>query len=144
MRNVFFLLLFFFSSCVAKKKCHEIVYFSDFSILVGSGYNKKRVSRLEHKTKIRLDGKSSVKIVLHECQGKADVWVFSKRKIVSKRSYLSSEQMSTDVLRIKEYDYVVGHYDPIKDGIWKYYDSDANVTKEEYWTNGFLDSVVKH
>jgi len=142
MRISILLFLLFFTSCVTKRKCYENVYFSDISILMGRDYGRGRMNKLDRRVRVRLDNNTIAQIVLHECHGKANVWMFSRKKIISEGSYISSDYLSTDILRIKDKDYSIDYYVPIKDGVWKFYDAKVKIAKVEFWTKGILDSVV--
>ena len=97
-----------------------------------------------------IEGSKFIKIFLFDCKGKMNVECFNKDSILlEKGSYINSLDLlksyyyASDASRSKTTVKIISYYQPLRDGIWYFYDEKGKLVLNKMYEKGIaIDSAA--
>jgi len=131
-------------SFLKKRECDNLIYYREYGLMLNSTSEKTRI-KSGASISVKLSGDSVIKATLFDCYGRATLKLYRNRKLIIESNFgnneISFETLNAYSRICRCYkDYSLANITPIKDGIWKYYDTSGKVWMEQHWEN---DSLIK-
>ena len=96
------------------------------------------------KQQLKKGADTIIEINLHNCRGASEISIFKNTKLIIKGKtvnglrLLAKQLVVFDLLTYEKSINVVEYYEPIREGLWEYWDGKGEKIKEEVYKKGIL------